>query len=123
MRSCGIWREREKLVAVLVSDAGRVSQPMRVPRSETAALASHLVVVEDAEIVIPDSLLRDSIGRAAAATGRLWIAPTPLVESIRAAGALSARGTAAMLARLPRVATLRTQLHKYGSDPRQLRLL
>lgn len=123
MTSCGIWREGSRLVAVLVSDAGRAARPMHVPPSDSEALAWHLDAIEDAEIVIPASLVREPIGRASAATGRLWIAPMAMVESIRSASALSARSTAAMLARLPRVAALRAQLHRHGTDPRQLRLL
>lgn len=120
MTSCGIWRAGRVLVVVVISPAGRASRPMRVPIAQAEALAEHL---ERIEIVLPQSLVREPIGRAAAATGRMWVAPTSLIDVIRTAAALSPRATAAMLGRLPRSPSLRAQLHRYGTDPRQLRLL
>ena len=123
MISCGIWQSGHKLVAVVLGDAGRARKPIWVPCNERAAeaLVAHLVEDAGAEIVLPASLLTEPIGRACS-TG-LWIVPCGLVEPIQKAAALSARATAAMLARLPRIPALRRQLRRHATDPRQLSLL
>jgi hypothetical protein len=120
--TCGVWQERSKLLAVVLDDAGRASKPIRMGTSIPAAegLVAHL---DDTEIVIPERLLALPIARSAAASGRLWVAPNSLIEPIRLAASLSARGSAAMLARLPRIAAVRPLLHRRATDPRQLTLL
>lgn len=124
MISCGIWRSGDKLVAVVVDDAGRTRKPISVACTARAAeaLVAHLVEDAGAEIVLPASLLAEPIGRACV-NGQLWIVPCGLAEPIQQAAALSARASAAMLARLPRVAALRRQLRRHAIDPRQLSLL
>ncbi len=125
MISCGIWRSGKRLVAVVLDDADRARKPITLPRTDAAAnaLVAHLTEDLGAEIVLVDTLLAEPIGRAAAEGRRLWIAPRVLVEPIRQAAALSPRATAAMLARLPRIASLRTQLRRHTLDARQLTLL
>lgn len=126
MISCGIWPSSRRLIAVIVSDAGRCRAPISIALSDEAAhaLIEYLTTEIDADIVLTDRFLAKPIGQAAAAgRGRLWIAPTSLVESIRSAAALNARATAAMLARLPRVPTMRPLLRRRLTDPKQLTLL
>ena len=125
MISCGIWPDGKKLVAVVLDDAGRAGKPILVPRTERAAESLAIYLTEDlaAEIVIVDACLKERIGRALVHSGRVWVAPAAVVEPIRHAAALSARTTAAMLARLPRIPVLRSQLRRPASDPRQLTLL
>lgn len=122
MITCGIWRDRSKLVAVVLDDAGRASKPIRMGTSIPAAegLVAHL---DETEIVLAEALLALPIARSAAIEGRLWIAPNALVEPIRLASALSPRGAAAMLARLPRIPSVRLLLHRRATDPKQLTLL
>lgn len=124
MISCGIWLSGEKLLAVVMDDAGRARKPVSVAATASAAEALVVHLVEDvgAEIVLPASLLTEPIGRACT-NGQLWIVPCGLVEPIRQAAALSPRASAAMLARLPRIAVLRRQLRRHAIDPRQLSLL
>lgn len=123
MITCGVWKERSKLLVVVLDDAGRASRPIRMGTAIPAAegLVAHLD--DDTEIVIAEPLLGLPIARFAAASGRLWIAPSALIEPIRLAASLSARGSAAMLARLPRIAAVRPLLHRRATDPRQLTLL
>lgn len=122
MITCGVWRDGSRLLAVVLDDAGRTSKPIRMGTSFPAAegLVAHL---DETDIVIGEQLLSLPIARSAAATGRLWIAPTALVEPIRLAASLSARGSAAMLARLPRIPAVRPLLHRRVTDPKQLTLL
>jgi hypothetical protein len=125
MISCGIWPDRRKLVAVILDDAGRARRPILVARTARAveALATYLLEDIGAEIVLVDACLKEPLGRANFGNERVWVAPGVLVEPIRHAAALSARATAAMLARLPRIPALRTQLRRPACDPRQLTLL
>jgi hypothetical protein len=126
MISCGIMPTSKRLVAVVLDDAGRARKPIHAASSKAAAeaLVEYLVEEIHAEIVLVEILATEPIGLASAATGRLWIAPTNLVETVRRAAALSPRRTAAMLARLPRDPALRSQLRrKAAPDPKQLALL
>jgi len=124
--TCGVWSSTERrLVAVILDDAARARKPIFVPRSTAAAdgLVEYLAGEIEAEIVLPESLLGEPIGRAAARSGRLWLAPRGLVDAVRQAAALSPRASAAMLARLPRIRSLRRELRHHNRDPRQLVLL
>lgn len=124
MISCGIWPDGKKLVVVVLDDAGRARKPILVSRTERAAEALVIYLAEDlaAEIVLVDTCLK-RIGRAFVRSERVWVAPAAVVEPIRYAAALSPRAAAAMLARLPRIPALRSQLRRPACDPRQLTLL
>lgn len=126
MITCGIWpTTRNRLVAVVITDAGLKRAPILTARTMAAATAliEYLVSEVNADIILAELLLGEPIGRAAIRSGRLWIAPRALVEPMRQAAALQATTTAAMLARLPRVPALRRELRRHTIDPRQLTLL
>lgn len=126
MITAGIWPSSpSRLVTVVLDDAGRARKPILVPRTADAAegLIDYLAGDVRADLVLADLLIVEPIGRAAARTERLWVAPRSLVETIRQAAALSPRGAAAMLARLPHLPALRRELRRYATDPRQLTLL
>jgi hypothetical protein len=125
MISCGIWPDGKKLVAVVLDDAGRARKPILVSRTERAAEALAIYLDEDlaADIVLVDACLKEPIGRAFVRSERVWVAPAAVVEPIRRAAALAPRAAAAMLARLPRIPMLRSQLRRPARDPRQLTLL
>lgn len=126
MISCGIWPSTpRRLVAVILDDAGRARKPIVSARTAAAAepLVDYLVEEVRADIVLAGDLLVEPIGHSAARSGRLWIAPRGLVETIRQAAALSPRAAAAMLARLPRLPVLRREIRHHCPDLRQLTLL
>jgi hypothetical protein len=133
MPACGLWRSKQRLVAVVVDDDGHPVPSILWARDDEerwslleSVDAAHGL---DYPLVLPDGLLKaDSIGRLALARGhQLWAAPQHLVDAIRsAAGLLSAPRAAAMVARLAIVPGFRGHLRRpdrAAHDWRQLRLL
>jgi hypothetical protein len=134
MAACGIWRSRDRLVAVVVDDDGRAAPTIlaAMDDEERWALLQHVDAVHglDCALVLTDDLLKDDddICRFAIERGRdLWVAPHALVEAIRhAAGLTTAARVAAMIARLTIVPGLRGHLRRINRHPydcRQLPLL
>lgn len=131
--TCGVWRARRGLVAVVVDDDGRIiwSGVAELDDDARWMLLSHLdaEVGLDYELVLPDGLARsDNIARLAVERGvALWLVPQSLVDSVRIVGRLGAgppARTAAALARLPLAHALRGQLRRFApADRRQLSLL
>ena len=103
----------------MLDDAGRARKPICVPARAAVELLDHLSDL-GADIVLVEKL-RVDVGRDVRT--RIWIAPLVLVDPIRRAAALSDRASAAMLARLPRIPALRSQLHRHAIDMKQLTLL
>ncbi len=134
MAACGIWRSRNRLVAVVVDDDGRAAATLHAAADdeECWALLENVDGVHglDCALVVSDDLLKadDAICRFALERGHeLWAAPRPLVEAIRlAAGLVTSARVAAMLARLAILPGLRTHLRRVdhnAHDRRQLPLL
>jgi hypothetical protein len=135
MSCVGLWpnRSRRQLIAVAVDGDGRPGLPMRVARTDEAAVAL-LAYLEAAhrglafELVMSDGLAqRAPVARVALANGiSLWLAPDGLVDAVRAVARLTIappHRTAAALARLPLASVFRPQLRRLGpGDQRQLSL-
>jgi len=130
MTTCGIWPRPHGLLAVLI-DAGGHSRSIAVAPTDDArwglvqrlaATGTHLVV--DEALLKADPVA--SVARRAGVT--VWIAGPPLVAALRCAAAVAHRGarpSAALLARLPTIPWLRSQLRQLDAsdDDRQIRLL
>ena len=133
MAACGVWRSRNRLVAVVVDDDGRAAPTTlaAIDDDERWALLGYVDAVHglDCVLVLPEDLLRvDAICRFALDRGHdLWAAPRPLIDAIRCAARLATDArTAAMIARLALVPGLRGQLRRVdriAHDCRQLPLL
>lgn len=131
--TCGVWRARRGLVAVVVDDDGRIIWSGVAGLDDDARwlLLSRLdaEIGLDYELVLPDWLARsDNIAPLALDRGvALWVVPQSLVESVRIIGRLGAgppARTAAALARLPLAHALRGHLRRFApADHRQLPLL
>lgn len=133
MAACGIWCSSRRLVAVVVDDDGHAT-PMpltAVTDDERWELLAHLDAEHglDCELVFPEDLVKvDPICRFALERRHVtWSAPRVLVEAIRRVAALDrATRTAAMIARLAIVPSLRQHLRRVECicrDWRQLPLL
>lgn len=132
MPACGLWSVQHRLVAVAVDDDGRAAAPLvALDEDDRWALLGQLDAEHglDFEIVVPELMLRHDVICRFALERRhvMWAAPPVLVDSIRRAAALDrAPRTAAMLARLALVPTMRKHLRRVeylAPDWRQLRLL
>lgn len=132
--ACGLWRSKNRLVAVVVDDDGRAAPAVLTAMDAEArwALLAHVDALHglDCALVVTDDLLKndDDICRFALERGHdLWAAPRALVDAVRhAAGLTTASRIAAMIARLPLVAGFRGHLRRIerrDQDSRQLTLL
>jgi hypothetical protein len=134
MAACGIWRTRNRLVAVVIDDDGRAAATLHAgaDNEECWALLANVDGLHglDCALVVIDDLLKadEPICRFALERGHdLWTAPRPLVEAIRlAAGLATPARVAGMIARLAIVPGFRSHLrrvHRNAHDCRQLPLL
>jgi len=121
MSTCGVWQSRQRLIAVIVNDAGELRTPITTRRTpeHCATLLDYLVTVSiDALVVIERS--QPLIAQAFAAHLRVYTVPHDLLEAIRHATGLNQRPlrhTAALLARWPLNPTLRIYLHEPRPQP------
>ncbi len=134
MPACGIWRSRNRLVAVVVDDDGRAPPTIlaAIDDEERWALLQHVDAVHglDCALVLTDDLLKadDNICSFALERGRdFWVVPRRLADAIRlAAGVATAPRVAAMIARLAIVPGFHGHLRRIDRgayDCRQLSLL
>jgi hypothetical protein len=132
MAACGLWLSQRRVLAVAVDDDGRAAAPLvALDDDDRWELLGRLDAEHglDCELVFPESMLRsDVICRYALERRHVTlVAPSQLVEAIRrAAGLDRAPRTAAMIARLALVPTLRHHLRRIehvAGDWRQLSLL
>jgi hypothetical protein len=132
MAACGLWSSQRRVLAVVVDDDGRVAAPLvALDDDDRWELLGRLDAEHglDCELVFPESMLRsDVICRYAVERRHVTlVAPNQLVEAIRrAAGLDRAPRTAAMIARLALVPSLRHHLRRVEhvtGDWRQLSLL
>ncbi len=130
MTTCGIWPRPRGLVAVLI-DTGGHSRAITVTTTDDArwGLAQRLAAT-GTELVVDEELLEaDPVATVARRTGvTVWIAGAPLVAALRLASGVAHRGarpSAALLARLPAIPWLRSQLRRLDvrEDDRQIQLL
>lgn len=129
MTTCGIWPRPHGLVAVLIG--GNYSRSIHVATTDDArwGLAQRLAAT-GTELVVGEELLRtDSVASITRRAGvKVWIAGAPLVAALRLAAGVAHRGarpSAALLARLPAIPWLRSQLRQLDApdDERQIKLL
>lgn len=131
---CGLWRSKNRLVAVVVDDDGRAAPGVLTAMDDEGrwALLAHVDAAYglDCALVVTDDLLKndDAICRFALERGHdLWAAPSALVDAIRRAAALTtAPRIAAMIAKLALVPGFRGHLRRidrHDQDSRQLTLL
>lgn len=133
MAACGVWRSRNRLVAVVVEDDGRAVPTVLAATDddERWALLEYVDAVHglDCALVFPEDVLRlDAICRLALERGHaLWVAPRAMIDAIRCAARLATDArTAAMIGRLLLVPGLRDHLRRVdraAHDCRQLPLL
>jgi hypothetical protein len=134
MASCGIWRSKHRLVAVVVDDDGRAVPTTLVATDDEDrwALLDYVDAVHglDCALILSDDLLKsdDRICRFALERGHdLWVVHRGLVQAIRlAAGLATSCRVAAMIARLAIVPGFRSHLRRIDRstiDCRQLSLL
>jgi hypothetical protein len=132
MAACGLWPSGPRLVAVVVDGDGHAGPPViALTDDERWELLTRLDAEHglDCHLVLPERLLkRDIISRFAVERHHVTLAaPNHLVDAIRHAVALKrAPPTAAMIARLALVPTLRQYLRyveRLDYDSRQLSLL
>ncbi len=133
MTICGIWPRPRGLVAVLIH-AGYsrgYSRSINVATTDDArwGLAQRLAAT-GTQLVVDEELLRtDSLATVARRAGvSVWVASAPLVAALRLAAGVAHRGarpSAALLARLPAIPLLRSQLRQLDGpeDERQIKLL
>lgn len=132
MLACGIWRSKQRLIAVVVDDDGRAAPALTAATDDDERWG--LLESLDAEhgldysLVLPAGLLRtDAIGALALSRGHeLWSAPQQLLNALRnVTGPTSGARIAAMLGRLLIAPGFRGHLHRVQRDHdwRQLRLL
>ena len=84
MSPCGVWQSRQRLIAVIVNDAGELRPPITTRRTpeHCATLLDYLVTVSiDALVVIERS--QPLIAQAFAAHLRVYTVPHDLLEAIR----------------------------------------
>ena len=131
LAACGVWPGARGLAAAALGVDGGI-RTVRVPRTDDAreGLVAYLVAAGAAELALPDMLVRaDAIARIALANGiTVWSVPRMVVEPLRQAAGISPQRAAALatvVARLPRIAHYRAQLHRVQHvDPgKQLRLI
>ena len=131
LAACGVWPGTRGLAAAALDVDGGI-RTVRLPRNDDAraGLVAYLVAAGAAELALPDVLVRaDAIGRIALANGlTVWSVPRMVVEPLRQAAGISPQRTAllaALVARLPRIAHYRAQLHRvqHVHPGKQLRLI
>jgi len=127
--TCGLVLAKSCLVAVVLKPGGEAGHAIRAALTDDSryGLVAYLANAS-AEIVATHVLVRsDPVVQHALAAGLLvWAAPAALASAIeRAAAITDPARVAAMLARLPRIPLLRTQLHLLTAvtEPRQVPLL
>jgi hypothetical protein len=128
--ACGVWPGRRGLAAVVVDGAGRARSCSVALTDEARSGFACWLAASGADFVLDEALLpADPIGHLARRAGiTVWIAGPPLLPALRlAAGVVRSppRTSAALLARLPAVPWLRSQLRRLEprDDPRQIALL
>ena len=118
---CGLWRAKHALVAVLADEEGRTGRPYTVTLDDDARYDLLLRIEAthglDFEMVVTDALARsDPIARFALSRGvPLWLAPAPWVDTLRTLAGFTAppaAHSAALLARLPLIPSLRPKLKR-----------
>jgi len=127
--TCGLVLAPRRLVARVFGPGAEARRAIRAALTDDArhGLVAYLAAA-GAEIVVAEALVRaDPVARHALRAGLVvWAAPDALVAAVaRAAAITDPARVAAMLARLPRVPLLRTQLRRLASavEPRQVPLL
>lgn len=128
--ACGVVLAPRRLVAVALGPGGGARRALRAALTDDArfGLVQYLAAV-GAELVVAEGLLPgDPVARRAIDAGLVvWVAPGGLVAALAQATAITDPASlAAMLARMPRVPLLRSQLRRLaepGRDPRQVPLL
>lgn len=127
--TCGLVLAPRRLVAVLLVPGGEARRAIRAALADEAryGLVEYLAA-SGAQIVAAESLARgDPVARHALRVGlTVWTAPDALVAAVsRVAAITDPARVAAMLARLPSVPPLRTQLRRLvtATEPRQVPLL
>lgn len=133
MSACGLWPNGPRgLVAVVVDDDGHATTPLIALADDERWELLERVDAEyglDCQLVFPDEMLVcDTICRFALERRHVvWAAPTALVDAICHAAAIErVPHTAAMIARLALIPTLRQHLRRVDRIPcdwRQLSLL
>ena len=116
MTTCGLWPARRRLVAVLLGPAGDVRRTLHAALTDDAryGLIEYLAGAE-LEIVLTEALARsDLVAQQAVRHGMpVWTVDDSLVGALLGAAAIrDPARAAALLARLPRIALLRTSLRR-----------
>jgi len=114
--TCGLVLAPRRLVAVVLGPGGEARRAFSAALTDDArfGLVTYLASA-GAEIVAAEALVRsDPVAqRALAASLVVWAAPDALVAAVARAAAITAPVlVAGMLARLPRIPLLRTQLRR-----------
>jgi hypothetical protein len=121
MSPCGVWQSSQRLIAVIVNDAGEPCAPIttrRIPE-HCATLLHYLVTVSIDALVVTERSYQ-LIAQAHAAKLCVYTVPHDLLEAIRHATGLNQRPlryTAALLARWPLNPTLRIYLREPRPQP------
>ena len=130
MTSCGLWPRPRGLVAVLIDDSGHTRSITVAPTDDARWGLVQRLAATEADLVVDVALLEaDPLASIALRAGvTVWIADSPLVAALRAAAGIVHRGahlSATLLARLPAIPWLRSQLRRLDSpeDERQIKLL
>lgn len=126
---CGVWPTTRRLIAAVERD-GRLGMAASITRTIEArwGFVTWLVASEVSALVTADTLVGDELLAMAREAGiEVWLAPTSLVEAVRAAAGLTRRPprqTAGLLARWLAQSALRQHLHRIDAEPplRQLHL-
>jgi len=128
--TCGLWPRPRGLVAVLIDDAGHTRSITVAPTDDARWGLAQRLAATGADLVVDVALLEaDPVAALALRAGvTVWIAGPPLVAALRCAAGVVHRGarpSAALLARLPAIPWLRSQLRRLDSllDDRQIKLL
>jgi hypothetical protein len=127
--TCGRVLAPRRLVAVVLGPGGEARRAIRAALTDDGryGLVTYLTNL-GAEIVAAEGLVRrDAVVQSAVAGGLVaWATPDTLAMALaRAAAITNPVRIAAMLARLPSIPLLRSQLRRLAAavDPRQVRLL
>lgn len=130
MTTCGIWPRPRGLVAVLIDDAGHTRSVTVAPTDDARWGLAQRLAATGTDLVMDAALLEaDPVAPIALRAGvTVWVAGPPLVAALRCAAGVVHRGphlSATLLARLPTIPWLRSQLRRLDSleDDRQIKLL
>lgn len=129
MTTCGLWLARRRLVAVVVGPGGDARRVIRAALTDDAryGLLEYLAA-SGCEVVATEALARADLVLAQAARRGLgaWVVDDVFAGALlRASATRDPARAAALLARLPRIPTLRPWLRRIaaGSAAAQLPLL